>query len=128
MDEMDEIIKGVSRNDVESAFEEKAAGEFIEEEPDSKIGEDYPQVQIELDLHGMSGNKAKFEIDKFINSSQNQRIRTVKIICGKGLHSKHQISVLPEVTEQKLSELRKSGLVLNWKSEKGGGSFIVYLR
>jgi len=127
MDEMDDLIRGMKRSDVTDAIQEKAAGEEVVERTMSERLQDYPKIQREIDLHGKSGHEARGEIDRFINSCQNQRIRTVKIITGKGLHSKHQISVLPEVTEQKLAELKRSGLVLNWKQEKGGGAFVVYL-
>jgi DNA-nicking Smr family endonuclease len=124
---MDELIREyASYSDVQSAMKEKAAGEFVEEDI-GKMTKDYPSPQRELDLHKMNGSEAKFEIGKFINSSQDQRIRTVRLIPGKGLHSQNQQSVLPRVTEQKLSELRKSGLVVNWKKEKSGGAFVVYL-
>ena len=116
MDEMDDLMREIRRSEAAEAMKEKAEGETEEERTMAERLKDYPKIQRETDLHGMSGHEARGEIDRFINSAQNQRIRTVKIITGKGLHSKHQVSVLPEVTEQKLAELKKSGLVLSRRS------------
>jgi DNA-nicking Smr family endonuclease len=68
-----------------------------------------------------------FELRNFIERSVNQRIRTVRVITGKGLHSQHMKSVLPELTEKKLGELRRTGKVLTFRREKTGGSYLVYL-
>jgi len=87
----------------------------------------YPKPQRELDLHGQTANEATREIGRFLINAQAQRIRTVRIITGKGLHSPHMQSILPEVTEKRIAELKKEGLVLDFKKEKGGGAFLVYL-
>ncbi|MBN2096146.1 Smr/MutS family protein [Candidatus Peregrinibacteria bacterium] len=87
----------------------------------------YPKPQRELDLHGKIANEAMREIDHFLQNAGSQRIRTVRIITGKGLHSPNMRSILPEVTEQKIAELKRVGNVLTFKKEKGGGAFVVYL-
>ena len=125
---LDDLINAyTSESDIQSAIEEKNAGEFEAEQSVGEMLKDYPAVQRELDLHQKTGGEAKSEIDYFINSCTNQNLRTVRIITGKGLHSKNQQSILPQVTEQKLSELRKEGVVLSFKREKTGGSVVVYL-
>jgi len=124
---MEDLMREMKRSEAAEAMQEKAAGESVEERTMSERLQDYPKIQRETDLHGMSGSEAKHEIDRFIQSAQQQRIRTVRIVTGKGLHSKHQISVIPEVTEERLAELKRLGLVLTWKREKSGGAFVVYL-
>lgn len=123
MDDMDELMKEyASRNDVESAMHEKAAGEFVEEE--ESIGEvikDYPSAQRELDLHNRTGSDAQLDIKNFISSSSQQNLKTVRVITGKGR------GVILEVTEQLLSSLKKDGLIFGFKKEKTGGSFVIYL-
>jgi len=119
---LDAIIREyTSRNDVESAIEEKAAGEFIEEESIGEVIKDYPSVQKELDLHKRTGSEAQSDIRNFIRSSGRQNLKTVRLITGKGR------GVILEVTEQLLSSLKKDGVILGFKKEKTGGSFVVYL-
>ena len=120
---LDEIImEYTKRSDVESAFEEKAAGEFIEDEAVGEAVKDYPSAQKELDLHKRTGSEAQSDIRNFIRISGQQNLKTVRLITGKGS------GVILEVTEQLLSSLKKDGLILGFKKEKTGGSFVVYLR
>ena len=123
----DELMRFyTSKDEVEASVHEK-------EDADNQsvdIGvlvKDYPGVQREFDLHGMSGSEAITELVHFIDRSIQQRILTVRVITGKGLHSKHMKSVLPELTERKLGELRRARKVLAFKREKSGGAFLVYL-
>jgi DNA-nicking Smr family endonuclease len=123
MDDMDELMKEyASRNDVESAIEEKNAGEFIDDESIDEIVKDYPSAQKELDLHKRTGSEAQSDIRNFIRTSGRQNLKTVRLITGKGT------GVILEVTEQLLSSLKKDGLILGFRKEKTGGSFAVYLR
>ena len=125
---MDDIIKEFTTAEaVNIAKHEKIAGEFVEEKSLGTLTKDYPSPQQELDLHGMTSSDAKWEIEKFIQNTQSKRIRTVRIITGKGLHSPHQKSIIPQATEQKLSELKKNGIVLSFKWEKQKGAIVVYL-
>lgn len=129
MSEMDDIMEEfASKNDISSAMQEKAAGEFVDEESIGDLIKDYPGVQREIDLHGKTGDETMREIMDFIHSSVTQNLRTIRVITGKGLHSPQQKSVLPELAQRKLSELKKYGLVLTFKREKNGGSFVVYLK
>ena len=122
MDDMDEIMKEyTSRSDVQSAMEEKAAGEFVEEELAGEAVKDYPSVQREIDLHNKTGNEAKMDIKRFVDSCHHQNIKTVRVITGKGT------GVVLRATEQLLSSLRKDRRILTFQKEKTGGSFIVYL-
>ncbi len=101
------------------------------DEDNQPVGEQvkhYPKPQRELDLHGKTASEAIREIGHFLQNARYQRIRTVRIITGKGLHSPDLKSVLPEMTEKKLAELKRAGSVLAFKREKGGGAFLVYLK
>ena len=101
-----------------------------EEEDVENVGvlvKDFPDPQRELDLHGLSVPEALFEVSRFISQAITHRIRTVRIITGKGLHSKSMVSVLPEEIEKKLATLKRENKVLAFKREKTGGSFAVYL-
>ena len=119
---LDAIIREyTSRNDVESAIEEKAASEFIDEKSIGELVKDYPSAQKELDLHKKTGSEAQTDIRNFIKSSGRQNLKTVRLITGKGT------GVILEVTEQLLSSLKKDGVILGFKKEKTGGSFVVYL-
>ena len=116
-----------SPEQIKQAMKEKRN---TDKEGSQSIGEQlkhYPKPQRQLDLHEHTGKEATLEIEHFIKSSQIQRLRTVKIITGKGLHSKQQQSILPQLTEQMLSDLKKKNVVLGYKWEKGKGALIVYL-
>ncbi len=115
-----------SESDVAKAAREKEAGEEVIEDVGVLV-KDYPSPQRELDLHGNTGREAMFELENFINRCIAHRVLTVRVITGKGLHSKHFKSVLPELTEKKLSELKSTNKVVTWKRQKDGGAFIVYL-
>lgn len=124
---MDDLMEQyASKEEIKSAAMEKKAAEEVFEEVGVLV-KGYPVPQRELDLHGKVISEAMIELENFINLSIFHRIRTVRVITGKGLHSKHMISVLPEVTEKKLSEMRKAGKLLTFRREKTGGSFAVYL-
>ena len=126
-EDLDELLElYASESDVEEAAREKEQAEEVFEEVGVQV-KDYPVPQREIDLHGQTGAEAMRELENFLDRSIAQRILTVRVITGKGLHSKHMISVLPELTEKKLAELRRDGKVLTFKREKSAGSFAVYL-
>lgn len=115
-----------SEADVEAALRQKETGEELVEDVGVLV-KGYPGPQRELDLHGQTGSEAMFELKNFIDRAIEQKVRTVRVITGKGLHSENMRSVLPELTERKLGELRRTGQVLAFRREKTGGSFVVYL-
>lgn len=126
-EDMEELLKLYASDEaVRQAAREKASGEAAFEDVGETL-KDFPAPQRELDLHGHSSPEAMFELSNFLNHSLHQRVRTVRVVTGKGLHSKHFKSVLPEKTEQKLAEFRRAGKVLAFKREKTGGAFLVYL-
>ncbi len=53
-------------------------------------------IQGQLDLHGLTREEARDDIDRFLTNSRAVGLRCVLIIHGRGLHSKDQIPVLKE--------------------------------
>lgn len=90
----------------------------------------YPAPQEELDLHGFSAAKAESATEFFIRNARHLKLKTVRLIVGKGMHSDGK-AVLPDVVEAKIIELKRRDWVLNYKWEKKdkrkSGSMIVYL-
>jgi DNA-nicking Smr family endonuclease len=91
---------------------------------------DYPAPQAELDLHGYKAPEAEKRTLNFIRDARSRRIRTVRLIVGKGLHSQGK-AVLPEVIEKIILQLKRNKWVLgfNWekKDKRKSGALIVYL-
>jgi len=121
---------------LESSFDDPEMQKLIKEReaateaPPLSVGElvkGYPGPQDELDLHGKTGPEAMTALKYFVENSRHRRLRTLRVVTGKGLHSPHMKSVLPELTEQKLAEMRRQKLLLAFRKEKGGGSFLLYL-
>jgi DNA-nicking Smr family endonuclease len=90
----------------------------------------YPPPQEELDLHGYTAAQAESRTETFIRGARMRRIRTVRVITGKGLHSDGK-AVLPDVVEAKIIELKRNRLLLAYKWEKKdkrkSGSLIIYI-
>lgn len=122
MDDMDEIMRAyATKKDIESALEEKSAGEFISEESIGEIVKDYPRPQKEIDLHQMTGSEGQVNINNFIQTAKKQNLRTVRVITGKGS------GVILELAERVLSSMKNNGEIFSFKKEKTGGSFVVYI-
>jgi len=126
--------------DFEALLDEfSPSGEILKEKepkdgPGKRISEiinSYPGVQTELDLHEHTGEEAKRLIENFIVNAHHKRTRTLRVITGKGIHSAEGKSVLRQVAEDKLSDLKKRNIVLHFKWEQGkmakSGAIIVYL-
>lgn len=60
--------------------------------------------QAELDLHGVTGNEARLMVQHFLAESVEKRLQKVRIVHGRGLHSKEGQSVLRDVVAQVVSE------------------------
>jgi hypothetical protein len=90
----------------------------------------YPRPQRQLDLHGFTAERAAQRADGFIRTAYADRRLTIRIIVGKGLHSENG-PVLPDIVEDRLKALKKEGVVLVFKWEKGvkrkSGAVDVYL-
>lgn len=87
----------------------------------------FPKPQSTLDLHGFTAGEAQKSAESFLSHAFHQHLRTLRLIVGKGLHSKQQQSVLPGLIEGWLVSLRRQHKILGYKWEKGGGAVLVYL-
>jgi DNA-nicking Smr family endonuclease len=90
----------------------------------------YPAPQAELDLHGNTAPEAEKRTESFIENARQKKIRTVRIIVGKGLHSERK-AILPDVVEKKITRLKRKNWLLGFEWEKKdkrkSGALIVYL-
>ncbi|MBC2735974.1 MAG: hypothetical protein HF981_16575 [Desulfobacteraceae bacterium] len=90
----------------------------------------YPKPQGQLDLHGATALQAEQRTDSYIRTAHGDGLFTLRIIVGKGLHSEAG-AVLPDVVEDRLVRLKRDGLVLSYRWDKGvkrkSGAVIVYL-
>lgn len=66
-------------------------------------------IQDELDLHGYFAQEAKPAVHAFINEAAASDVSAIRIVHGKGLHSKHKKPVLKNLI---LGWLRKNQHVL----------------
>ncbi len=91
----------------------------------------YPPPQQELDLHGLTAEKAKSRTESWVRRLWRNGFFTVRIIVGKGLHSEFG-AVLPDVVEDLMVQLKQDGVVLwfEWerKQKSRSGALIVYLK
>jgi DNA-nicking Smr family endonuclease len=90
----------------------------------------YPAPQLELDLHGSTALEAEKKTESFIENARREKIRTVRIIVGKGLHSERK-AILPDVVEKKIIRLKRKNWLLGFEWEKKdkrkSGALVVYL-
>lgn len=90
----------------------------------------YPRPQGQLDLHGATALQAQQRTDAYVRTAHADGLFTLRIIVGKGLHSESG-AVLPDVVEDRLIQLKRDGLVLAYRWEKGvkrkSGAVIVHL-
>jgi len=125
---LDESLAGVSDKDV---MKQKFNTLSVKKEKTLKQKiKHYPDAQNELDLHGYNANEAVQKTNRFILNSYHKGLKTIRIIVGKGLHSKEG-PVLPDIIEKKLPEFIKKNLVLTYewdkKIKKKSGSILIYL-
>ncbi|MBC8317751.1 MAG: Smr/MutS family protein [Desulfobulbaceae bacterium] len=92
--------------------------------------EDPPAPQKEIDLHGFTGPEAEIRVESFIQSALHERLIMLRIITGKGLHSPGA-PVLPDIVEQKLSDLKEKKRIKDFHWEKKqksvSGALLVFL-
>ncbi|MBU1017731.1 Smr/MutS family protein [Patescibacteria group bacterium] len=132
-DEMAELLEKIGDEEFEAALEEKEADMDDGAKSIHKILLQYPvKPERKLDLHGLKAVEAESEIDSFIRTVHERGLKTVEIITGKGTHSKDSRSVLRDVAEEKIVDLKKHGLILHFKWENlrktKSGVLIVYLK
>ena len=83
-------------------------------------------IDVEIDLHGFTKTEAIQELMVFLKDCASCEYERVRIITGKGLHSKNGEGVLKNCVEDFLNEnnYRFSNAKIN---EGGDGAIIVYL-
>ena len=90
----------------------------------------YPKPQGQLDLHGLTATQAEQRTESYLHTAHADGLFTLRIIVGKGLHSESG-AVLPDVVEDRLNRLKRDGLVMTYRWDKGvkrkSGAVIVYL-
>ena len=89
-----------------------------------------PPPQDRIDLHGCTGAEAEIKTENFLARSRRNRLKTVLIITGKGLHSPEG-SVLKDVIETRLKIMKNDGSILAYlwekKDREKSGALLVYL-
>ncbi|MCK5808356.1 Smr/MutS family protein [bacterium] len=109
---------------------EKESGSNKRTKNIGEVLKNYPAPQKTLDLHGMTQEQAVQQIGWFIQNGRTSRLMTLKIIAGKGLHSRGGKAVLPDLLEHELRLLKQGESVLAFRWDKGNkksGIIIVYL-
>lgn len=83
-------------------------------------------VDQELDLHGKTKTESILELMEFLKDSHSLNYSKIRIITGKGIHSKNGIGVLKKHIEDFLisHDYKFSNAKIN---EGGEGAIIVYL-
>lgn len=85
----------------------------------------------ELDLHRLSAEAARHAIARAVEQARADKVRTLLVICGRGLHSGRAGAVLPEVARGELSD-RLAAEVLAFSTAPaawgGAGAWIVRLK
>jgi DNA-nicking Smr family endonuclease len=89
-------------------------------------------VQAHLDLHGLTREEAKREVDAFLRASRSAGKRCVLVVHGRGMHSRDQVPVLKEALRAWLGTNRFVRHVLAFATARpvdgGPGAIYVLLR
>ncbi|MDH3689741.1 MAG: Smr/MutS family endonuclease [Gammaproteobacteria bacterium] len=84
------------------------------------------KIQAELDLHGRTVPEAREALIQFLRSSQNNGLRCVRVIHGKGLRSPGKQPVLKSKTDRWLRQ-RQEILAYCSARQIDGGTGAVYV-
>jgi len=89
-------------------------------------------VQGHVDLHGLTREEARLEVDRFLKESRRRGRRCVLLVHGRGLHSDEQVPVLKEALRSWLATARFGRHVLAFATARpqdgGAGALYVLLR
>jgi len=89
-------------------------------------------IESQLDLHGKTKEEAKTILKAFIEESRRKGIRCVRIIHGRGLHSKDYIPIIKEALKGWLVSKSIGRHILAFcsarKKDGGTGALYVLLR
>ena len=87
----------------------------------------YWGIQAHLDLHGFNRDEARLELISFLDTCQDNGLRSVCIIHGKGLSSKNQAPVLKTRIGNWLAQRNEVLAFCQARPEDGGGGAVVVL-
>ena len=87
----------------------------------------YWGIQAHLDLHGFNRDEARLELISFLDACQDNGLRSVCIIHGKGLSSKNQAPVLKTRIGNWLAQRNEVLAFCQARPEDGGGGAVVVL-
>ncbi len=95
-----------------------------------QLGNGRPPVDIEVDLHGLTREKAFALLDHCMQQALTRHDRVLCLVHGRGLHSRDGRPILKEAVYLWLAEGPFAGHVLATipKPETRGGSCLVLLR
>jgi DNA-nicking Smr family endonuclease len=89
-------------------------------------------VQDEIDLHRMTRDEARAALDPFILGAAGRKVTCVRVVHGRGLHSKEEGPVLKAMVVRWLAGRRLGKVVLAFTSARpvdgGTGALYVLLR
>jgi DNA-nicking Smr family endonuclease len=111
----DEFIEGSARGLDRQLLRRLRRGEFA--------------VQAHVDLHGLSRDEARRELEAFLGRSRQSGKRCVLVVHGRGLHSKDQMPVLKEALKRWMTTARFAEHVLAFATARphDGGLGAVYV-
>jgi DNA-nicking Smr family endonuclease len=86
-------------------------------------------VQGHVDLHGMTREEARRELEAFLSRSRQSGRRCVLVVHGRGLHSKDQVPVLKDALKRWMATARFADHVLAFATARShdGGAGAVYV-
>ncbi len=111
----DEFIEGAVQGFDERVMRKLRAGDF--------------STQARVDLHGLTRDEARLELERFLTSARTAGHRCVLVVTGRGLHSEDQVPVLKQGVQQWLTHGRVSKFVLGFCTArpKDGGAGAIYV-
>ena len=111
----DEFIEGSARGLDHHVLRRLRRGEFA--------------VQGHVDLHGLTRDEARAELQAFLARSRQGGKRCVLVVHGRGLHSKDQVPVLKDALKRWMSTARFADHVLAFATARphDGGLGAVYV-
>ncbi len=133
VDELRAIVSGEAPFDLSDGdefIEGRAAG--VSQDIVRKLRRGEFAVQGHVDLHGLTREEAKRDVEAFLRASRNGGKRCVLVVHGRGLHSKDQLPVLKDALRTWLQTARFSRHVLAFATARpadgGAGAIYVLLR
>ncbi len=112
-----EGVEGASSREGRNYLERLKNGEF--------------SVQAHLDLHGLGPAEARGALERFVKASQHKGHFCVRIVHGRGVHSREEPAILKRQVARWLASRKMSRSVVAFASARwrdgGGGALYVLL-